>query len=192
MFCQHLQIERFHMKCRFWLLLKSRSSSNSWGCSWVAAPTVGEACPLQDPILYLLFSFKMSASFVYITCLLPLACDFATLVFWFQGIVMCIFPEKGLGTGPLHLRAGSTCRPRNKTGDRISLLFPNGLLQAWLYFLALNGKKNIEPHPIRLYRSLINSSFYNLGTCTSGLQGIFPGPLYCFLKLICWEWVCPW
>lgn len=85
-----------HENADFWLPVKSRSASNSGVWSWVAASTFGEDYLLPKQSSHLvchLFCF-------WIPCLLRsftsplLAFEFATLVFWFQGIGMCLLVNR--------------------------------------------------------------------------------------------------
>lgn len=71
--------------------------------------------------------FLIPPSFICITCTSLLACEFATLVLWFQGLMMCLFTSKGPWEllRSFCLIAWSTCRSINirlETGS--SLLFP--------------------------------------------------------------------
>lgn len=124
-----------------------------WGCSWVAAATFGAARPSNFQSLHHLISYKLSAWFIYITRLLPLACEFATLPL-VSGHGDVLPPDKGPGDllralrwmGVEHVQA---CEHRLETG---SYCCPQGgLLRVHLYFGVL-----LDPsvtHPPQWQRS---------------------------------------
>lgn len=139
--------------------------------------------------------FLIPPSFICITCTSLLACEFATLVLWFQGLMMCLFTSKGPWEllRSFCLIAWSTCRSINirlETGS--SLLFPK---QAAAVSAALLGplklssyipsgteipmvkkKKKSGLGQVRIHWGLTNS-WFSKGYTYLGVCKVFPDPL---------------
>lgn len=202
-----------HANAGLWLPLKNRSFSNSWVVAEQPRPPLVRHAPSKIQSFPLWFPYTLSGSFIYITGLPLLACELATLILWFQGMVISalIYQQWARDLLKSFLSdSWNTCRSSNtRLETRLLISVPemfcgSSICTSGPSFKLFNYPPWATEIPsVRLgYTGSDSLMIFKLGyvhlkvcprrTCSwIGLRE-FPDPLdilYSFLKLICWEWV---